>query len=121
MDEFEATKSEEDRLKAQKDDCERKYKRAGSLIEKLHSENENWQVSLAQNKISRENLVGDVLVSSGIIAYLGVFTQAYRNDCIKNWIEMIRSFNIKSNNDISLNAILGNQVKIRQWLIEKLP
>lgn len=42
MDEFEATKSEEDRLKAQKEDCERKYKRAGSLIEKLASENVNW-------------------------------------------------------------------------------
>jgi dynein heavy chain len=74
MDEFEATKAEEDRLKAQKDDCERKFKRAGSLIEKLHSENGNWQVSLVQNKAARENLVGDILISSGIIAYLGVFT-----------------------------------------------
>jgi dynein heavy chain len=34
---------------------------------------------------------------------------------------MMKSFHIKSNDDISLNAILGNQVKIRQWLIEKLP
>ena len=42
MDEFEATKSEEDRLKSQKDDCERKFKRAGSLIEKLAGENVNW-------------------------------------------------------------------------------
>jgi dynein heavy chain len=34
---------------------------------------------------------------------------------------MIRDFNIKSNDEISLNAILGDQVKIRQWLIDKLP
>jgi hypothetical protein len=34
---------------------------------------------------------------------------------------MMRSFNIKSNSDISLNAILGNQVKIREWLIQRLP
>lgn len=47
--------------------------------------------------------------------------QVYRTDCVKNWISMIRNFNIKSNDEISLNAILGNQVKIRQWLIEKLP
>jgi hypothetical protein len=47
MDEFEATKAEEDRLKAQKDDCEKKFKRAGSLIEKLAGENVNWQSSLA--------------------------------------------------------------------------
>lgn len=108
MDEFEATKAEEDRLKSQKDDCEKKFKRAGSLIEKLAGENVNWQNSLAQQKIARENLVGDILVCSGIIAYLGVFVQAYRQDCIKNWISMIRTFNIKSNDEISLNAILGN-------------
>ncbi len=34
---------------------------------------------------------------------------------------MIRDFNIKSNSDISLKAILGNQVRIRQWHIDKLP
>lgn len=43
MDEFEATKSEEEKLKAHKDDCEKKCIRAGSLIEKLASENVNWQ------------------------------------------------------------------------------
>lgn len=42
MDEFETTKNEEEKLKAQKDDCEKKYKRAGSLIDKLASENINW-------------------------------------------------------------------------------
>lgn len=73
MDEFEATKAEEDRLKAQKDDCEKKFKRAGSLIEKLAGENVNWQNSLAANRIARENLVGDIIVCSGVIAYLGVF------------------------------------------------
>ena len=73
MDEFEATKSEEERLRTDKDNCERKYKRAGSLIEKLASENINWQSSLVVNKANRENLTGDILISSGIIAYLGVF------------------------------------------------
>ena len=38
MDQFEAAKNEEERLKAKKDDCEKKYKRAGSLIEKLAGE-----------------------------------------------------------------------------------
>ena len=42
MDEYEATKAEEERLKAQKDDCEKKFKRAGSLIEKLKGEKESW-------------------------------------------------------------------------------
>lgn len=73
MDEFEKTKAEEDKLKTQKEDCERKFKRAGSLIEKLEGENTSWVKSLAQQKEARENLVGDILVCSGQIAYLGVF------------------------------------------------
>jgi hypothetical protein len=44
------------------------------LIDKLANENVNWKNSLVLNIASRENLVGDILVSSGIIAYLGVFT-----------------------------------------------
>lgn len=46
MDEFEETKAEEERLKAQKDDCEKKCERAKSLIDKLSEENKNWKVSL---------------------------------------------------------------------------
>ncbi len=46
MDEFDATKAEEDRLKNQKDDCERKAKRASDLIAKLANEKGNWQESL---------------------------------------------------------------------------
>jgi dynein heavy chain len=109
------------RLKANKDDCEKKFIRAGSLIEKLGTENVNWQSSLVVNRANKENLVGDVLISSGIIAYLGVFVKSYREDCINNWIHMMKDFNIKSNDVISLNAILGNQVKITQWQIDKLP
>lgn len=73
MDEFEATKAEEDRLKNQKDDCDRKHKRAEQLITKLASEKVNWQQQLIVMKANKENLVGDILISSGIIAYLGVF------------------------------------------------
>jgi len=42
MDELEATKAEEDKLKAQKEDCEKKFKRANSLIEKLAGEKVSW-------------------------------------------------------------------------------
>lgn len=108
MDEFEAAKAEEDRLKTQKDDCDRRHKRAEQLITKLDSEKTSWKEQLIKSKANRENLVGDILISSGIIAYLGVFVQSYRQDCIKNWTEMIRAFNIKSNPDVSLSAVLGN-------------
>ncbi len=99
VDEFEAAKAEEEKLKNEKDDCEKKLKRAESLTEKLASENQNWKVSLSSNVKQRENLVGDILISSGIIAYLGVFQSSYRDDCIKSWIQMLKSLEIKATED----------------------
>lgn len=121
MDEFENTKNEEERLKNHKDDCEKKHKKAGSLIEKLSGENISWQEAVVKQKAARECLTGDILICSGIIAYLGVFTTQYRTICVDNWIEMLKGLNIQSSQEISLNAALGNPVNIRQWLIDRLP
>lgn len=56
------------------------------MIKKLGNEKEKWIVSVAEERKNRENLTGDILISSGIIAYLGVFETRYRLDCIENWI-----------------------------------
>jgi dynein heavy chain, axonemal len=66
-------------------------------------------------------LTGDVLIASGVIAYLGVFTHSYREQCIKTWNEMLHKFGINSSEEFSLQAVLGNPVQIRQWQIYKLP
>lgn len=117
VDELEATQTEETRLRNEKDDCERKVDLAKSLINGLANERENWKVDLAKNRELRENIVGDVVISSGVIAYLGVFVKGYRDECTKNWAEMLMQFNIKSTKNTSVEAVLGDQVKIRQWQI----
>lgn len=35
------------------------------------------------------NLTGDVLISSGIIAYLGCFLAKYRNESVESWISLM--------------------------------
>ena len=117
------TEAEEKKKKLQKDKdlCAKKLKRAESLLTKLKGENESWIHLLAVNEKASEHLVGDVLISSGIIAYLGVFTQSYRYECIDNWVEMLTKFGIKSSDEFSLQKVLGNPVVIRSWQISKLP
>ena len=121
--EEEFTEAEEKKKKLQedRDDCQRKLTRAGDLIEKLAGENQSWVKLLADNEASSKHLVGDVLISSGVIAYLGVFINSYRIDCIQNWTEMLKEFSINSSEIYSLQAVLGNQVQIRNWQINKLP
>jgi len=89
VDELEATQAEETRLRNEKDDCERKVDLAKALINGLANERENWKVDLAKNREFRENIVGDIVISAGVIAYLGVFVKSYRDECTQNWADML--------------------------------
>jgi dynein heavy chain len=62
------------------------------LINGLANERVSWQKDLVMNRARRENIVGDILISSGVIAYLGVFLKAYRDECTKSWAEMLNGF-----------------------------
>lgn len=86
---MEATQAEELRLRTNKDDCERKVELAKSLITGLSDERENWKIDLAQRRIDKENLVGDIMISSGVIAYLGIFLKDYRDECTLQWAHML--------------------------------
>ena len=77
----------------------------------------NWQRARA----FKDNLVGDVLICSGILAYLGVFVQSYRQECVETWGTMMKKYNIQSSADVSLKEILGNPVKISEWASQGLP
>ena len=92
MAEFDAAKSKEQRLTDQFEDSERKCKRAVSLIEKLGKEEESWKLSLIKSRADKLNVVGDVVISSGIIAYLGIFTKDYRDQAISSWLEIMNEF-----------------------------
>lgn len=64
---------------------------------------------------------GDVLVASGVVAYLGPFTIQFRADQIVNWVEKVKSYNIVCSDDFSVTNTLGEPVEIRAWNIFGLP
>ncbi|CAM9353814.1 unnamed protein product [Bubo scandiacus] len=68
-----------------------------------------------------DNLTGDVLISAGVIAYLGAFTAGFRQECIKNWSKLCKEKNIPCSENFSLNKTLGDPIKIRLWNIAGLP
>jgi dynein heavy chain len=112
IEEFDEAKAKEQDLSEQYDEAEKKCRRAKTLIEKLSDEEVNWGVSLRKNKEDRENLVGDIIISSGVIAYLGAFSVDYRAVAVSNWVKLMKSFEIKSADKFSLKEVLGNGVKI---------
>ena len=53
--------------------------RAEKLIGGLGGEKTRWSQAARDLGLQYDNLTGDVLVSSGIVAYLGAFTSAFRS------------------------------------------
>lgn len=62
----------------QVDLCKKKLERATQLIGGLGGEKTRWnEMALTLGKLY-ENLTGDILISAGIVAYLGAFTSSFR-------------------------------------------
>ena len=65
-------------LKADIELCEKKLKRAETLIGSLGGEKDRWVESSARLDNRLKYLIGDILLSAGTISYLGPFSSLYR-------------------------------------------
>lgn len=77
-DELELNKTKKEKLEFQVDLCQKKLERAEALIGGLGGEKVRWTQAALDLGVQYENLTGDILLSSGVVAYLGAFTVAFR-------------------------------------------
>jgi len=116
-----ALRKEQDDLTCEVDLCQKKLERAETLITSLGGEKTRW----TQNSIDLDavytNLTGDVIVASGLIAYLGAFTPEFREDAVKSWAADSVAKGIPGSEKFSLESCLGEPVKVRGWVIAGLP
>ena len=102
-------------------DCEARLIKAKSLINGLGGEKTRWKAESERLAKVYVNLTGDVLVSSGLIAYLGAFTALYRQGLADEWVEMCAKEEIPNSGEFSLIRVLGDPVKMREWSLFNLP
>ncbi|XP_009068409.1 PREDICTED: dynein heavy chain 3, axonemal [Acanthisitta chloris] len=128
VDRFQALKDEFDNMNDKKRElennierCSQKLVRAEQLISGLGGEKDRWTEAARLLGIQYIDLVGDVLLSSGTVAYLGAFTVDYRLKCQQQWQVLCKEKNIPCSSDFSLSNTLGDPVKIRAWQIAGLP
>jgi dynein heavy chain len=108
-------------LQNQVTDCATKLQRAESLMNGLGGERVRWTELSAALGTEYLSVTGDILLSSGVIAYLGAFTTNYRTRAIDAWAELMAEKKIKSSENFSLSSTLGEPTQIRFWTINKLP
>ncbi|XP_044307141.1 dynein axonemal heavy chain 12 [Varanus komodoensis] len=112
---------EKARLEFQVDLCAKKLERAEKLIGGLGGEKSRWSNAANDLQNTYDNLTGDVLISAGVIAYLGAFTAGFRQECSKDWTKLCKMKNIPCSEHFSLSKTLGDPIKIRAWNIAGLP
>jgi len=101
---------EKAQLEADVADCEAKLIRATKLIAGLGGQKTLWLSISEKMKIVYTNLTGDVLISSGMIAYLGAFNSVYRDELAIQWVKMCEEKKIPNSGSFSLQTVLGDPV-----------
>uniref|UniRef100_A0A8C4EKJ1 Dynein, axonemal, heavy chain 7 n=1 Tax=Dicentrarchus labrax TaxID=13489 RepID=A0A8C4EKJ1_DICLA len=96
-----------------------KLERAEQLIGGLGGEKTRWSEMAFNLGELYNNLTGDILISAGIVAYLGAFTSSFRQT--EEWMNLCKSREIPCSPNMSLMNSLGDAVKIRAWTIAGLP
>nr|XP_031846529.1 dynein heavy chain 3, axonemal-like isoform X2 [Nomia melanderi] len=120
-DEFAECMREKKKLEDQINFCMQKLDRAEKLLGGLSGEKDRWSDTAIALGQSLRNVIGDVLLCSGMIAYLGAFTVDYRTSLIAEWHSTCLDAPIPCGAVFSLTDVLGRQVEIRAWTIFGLP
>lgn len=101
--------------------CASQLERAQLLIGGLGGEKDRWNKSALNLGIQYDNLTGDILISSAVVAYLGAFTLSFRQDQCCSWVSLCKQCNIPCSDEFSLKNTLGDPVLIRDWNLAGLP
>ena len=87
---FQEMTEKKEKLEFQVDLCGKKLVRAEKLIGGLGGEKDRWSTAATNLQTIYDNLLGDVVISAGVIAYLGPFTGAFRDSCTTDWVQLCK-------------------------------
>ncbi|KAJ3275318.1 Dynein heavy chain 1, axonemal [Terramyces sp. JEL0728] len=113
--------AKKEELSRKVEECNVKLSRAGKLIMGLGGEKQRWAIAVDQFDMKITNIIGDILLASGCIAYLGPFTSEYRSSLQKEWMGSILRMKIPHSENPTLWESLGDNVKLREWELSGLP
>ena len=114
-------KKKGEELKEQYEDTSAKLERALKLVKGLAGEKVRYLEESESLGAKFANLLGDVVMASGQVAYLGPFTNKYRTELLLRWVKMCKDMQIQGSDPFSLEKFLGDPLKIQQWKMASLP
>lgn len=88
------------------DNCTIVLERANNLISGIGNETDRWKANISTIGLQLKNHIGDILLASGMITYLGPFTQDFRNSLLAEWKVKCEEKQIDCTKDFSLQKVL---------------
>jgi dynein heavy chain, axonemal len=82
----------------------------------LAAERISWKKRSEDLMEASKTILGDTIMASGIIAYLGAFPKDYREEVIDKWMEMIQAAEIVINKEFSLRNTCCDDLTIGNWV-----
>ena len=66
-------------------------------------------------------VVGDVLLASAFLAYIGFFDQQFRSDLMKKWMARLNDAGVRFKTDLSVPDFLSKPEERLNWQANGLP
>jgi dynein heavy chain, axonemal len=118
---YEESVAKKEELEATSHATQLRLDRARKLTEGLGSESERWKAAAEQLRQDRHNLVGNMVLAAGCIAYIGPFTAEFRKSLTSKWAAHCVTLGIPVDPRFDLSRILSDPVTVREWNIQGLP
>jgi dynein heavy chain len=88
----------------------------------IGSEKDRWISTKAKLAEDKRSLLGDMILATAVLSYLGPFDGKFRQKIIKEkWMKFVKKYQIEYTYNFVLKDIVGNEEKITDWIIKGLP
>jgi len=95
---------------------------ATRLTTSLASENDRWAEGIIKLEADLGVIVGDVLLASGFVSYVGPFSKAFRDKIMGDkFIKFLKTEKIPFTETLDVCMLLANEASIATWNNQKLP
>eukprot|EP00966_Prymnesium_polylepis_P005870 134048-Prymnesium_polylepis.1 len=118
---FDEAVAKKEELAAKVQDATVKQDRAGRLLGGLGGEKVRWKETVKSFTAQEADLVGDVCLASGYVAYLGPFTAEYRTSLCEGWRDTLAQNGVPHSEGANLIKVMADPVKLRKWQVDGLP
>jgi dynein heavy chain 1, cytosolic len=109
------------KLKDEQQTVSKKVEKSSRLFINLKGELDRWVASSNDFSDRMANLIGDVLISAGVLTYIGFFDHQQRKNLVTDWRISVDQINLKTTQPLSLTEFLSKPQERALWAQQELP